>query len=202
MCVCSMVYDRWLHGVVQCISHGIDENLERINPGTNEEDNIYDQVRRAVDVVTALKSLPPGELANTTAVKMADEVLKHLAMSTSGGQSGMTSSTAIQSQAEGMDKKITQMVVYEPPEPSSLEITISLGSLFDALNDEDPIDHQSRNKATSTSRGKGTLNEDEEKEFDCKATSTRTIRVVAMKGKMRMTKKGKRKMKKRNRNLN
>ncbi|KAK9109114.1 hypothetical protein Sjap_017174 [Stephania japonica] len=71
-------------------------------------------------------------------------------MSTSGSPSGTTSSATTQSQTEGMDKKITQMIMYEPLELFSSETTISLRSLFDTTDDEDPIYHHSRNQAAST----------------------------------------------------
>ncbi|KAK9154861.1 hypothetical protein Sjap_002341 [Stephania japonica] len=83
----------WLNG----ISHRIVENPElRINLDTKEDDDIYD-VRQVVDAMTTWKSLPPGKVANIDVVKMADEVLKHLLMSNSGGLSETTSSAATQS---------------------------------------------------------------------------------------------------------
>ncbi|KAK9102470.1 hypothetical protein Sjap_019724 [Stephania japonica] len=60
---------------------------------TDEED-IVEQVRRIVDIVTTWKSLPLGDVANATAVKMVDDVLKNLVPSISGGPSRTTSSAA------------------------------------------------------------------------------------------------------------
>ncbi|KAK9154848.1 hypothetical protein Sjap_002328 [Stephania japonica] len=112
------------------------------------------QVQRVVNVMVAWKALLPGEVANTVAVKMADEAMKHLTMSTSGGPSGTTSSTATQSQVEsGMDKKNPQMVVNEPLEPSSLETTGPWNE------DEKDDEEEEFDEPTSTSDSQGHWNE-------------------------------------------
>ncbi|KAK9116390.1 hypothetical protein Sjap_015337 [Stephania japonica] len=74
------------------------EPLHLPKPHTDHHMHPAGRVRRVVNVVTASKALPPGEVANAVAVKMADEVFKHLAMSTFGGPLGTTSSAATQSQ--------------------------------------------------------------------------------------------------------
>ncbi|KAK9133175.1 hypothetical protein Scep_012703 [Stephania cephalantha] len=61
------------------ISHPFIENPDRSTVG-DEDVDIYDRVRQAVDVIKALKALPLRESDKTTAVKMADEALKVLTM--------------------------------------------------------------------------------------------------------------------------
>ncbi|KAK9169433.1 hypothetical protein Syun_001573 [Stephania yunnanensis] len=61
------------------ISHPFIENPERSTIG-DEDVNIYDGVRQAVDVIKAWKALPPHESDKAVAVKMADEALKLLTM--------------------------------------------------------------------------------------------------------------------------
>ncbi|KAK9140751.1 hypothetical protein Scep_010432 [Stephania cephalantha] len=65
------------------------------------------RVRRAVEVVTAWKALPPRVGDRASAVKMADEVLKHLTVIGSSGTSGMTTSAATQSQPATSKRKAT-----------------------------------------------------------------------------------------------
>ncbi|KAK9166465.1 hypothetical protein Scep_001656 [Stephania cephalantha] len=56
------------------------------------------RVRWAVDVVTAWKAFPSSEGDKASALKMADEVLKHLAVIGAPGLSGTPTSSATQSQ--------------------------------------------------------------------------------------------------------
>ncbi|KAK9104867.1 hypothetical protein Scep_021711 [Stephania cephalantha] len=66
-----------------------------------------EQVRRAVEVVTAWKALPPGVGDAASALKMADEVLKHLIVVDSSVTSGSTTSAATPSQPPTSKRKAT-----------------------------------------------------------------------------------------------
>ncbi|KAK9148380.1 hypothetical protein Scep_007137 [Stephania cephalantha] len=65
------------------------------------------RVRRAVEFVTAWKALPPRLGDKASAVKMVDEVLKHLTMIGSSGTSGTTTSSGTQSQPATSKRKAT-----------------------------------------------------------------------------------------------
>ncbi|KAK9158916.1 hypothetical protein Scep_005490 [Stephania cephalantha] len=55
-------------------------------------------VKRAMDVVVAWKALPPSEEDRASALKMADEVLKHQTTIGASGPSGTPTSGATESQ--------------------------------------------------------------------------------------------------------
>ncbi|KAK9166046.1 hypothetical protein Scep_001237 [Stephania cephalantha] len=64
-----------------------------------------ERVRRAVEVVTAWKALPPGVGDRASALKIADEVLKHLIVVGSSATSGSTTSTVTPSQPPTSKRK-------------------------------------------------------------------------------------------------
>ncbi|KAK9166296.1 hypothetical protein Scep_001487 [Stephania cephalantha] len=65
------------------------------------------KLKRAVEVVTAWKALPPGVGDRASAMKMADEVLKHLMVIGLSGTLGTTTSAATQSQPATSKQKAT-----------------------------------------------------------------------------------------------
>ncbi|KAK9100542.1 hypothetical protein Scep_023972 [Stephania cephalantha] len=60
------------------VYHPRVENASRRKAGMEDGDDIYDRVRRAVEVVTAWKALLHGVGDRASALQMANEVLKHL----------------------------------------------------------------------------------------------------------------------------
>ncbi|KAK9100282.1 hypothetical protein Scep_023712 [Stephania cephalantha] len=89
------------------VSHPRVENSSRSKTVTEDGDDIYDRVRRVVEVVTAWKVLPPEVGDRASALKMADDVLKHLIVVGSSATSGSTTSATTPSQPLTSKRKAT-----------------------------------------------------------------------------------------------
>ncbi|KAK9095042.1 hypothetical protein Scep_026511 [Stephania cephalantha] len=76
------------------IDYGVLECVVRSTPAIKRDQRI----RRPVDVVAAWKALPPGEGNRASALKVADEVLKHFTIIGAPAPSGIPTSGATQSQ--------------------------------------------------------------------------------------------------------